>query len=153
MNLNTIFHMKIPFYALFLPFLLLAIPFSTSLQSQESFNENTPVSIIVRNSDGQLIAYIEKYQPDSINRKLIEKEIFSKHNSFDGKLLVDGEKYEVFSTIHETQAKSEYVISNSRLAILQNDVPREAIAITHDGLPLVSGDGVTSVWNFIRPVS
>ena len=149
MNLNTIFHTKIPFYFLLLPFLLFIIPF-TSIQSQESSSEDTQVSIIIRNSDGQLIAYIEKYQPDSINKKLVEKEIFSKPHIFDNELLLDGKKYELFSKIQYTQGKSEFVISNSRLAILQNDVPREAIAITHDGLPIVSGDRVISVWNFIR---
>ena len=132
--------------------LLLASFFSNSYaQSTETINKTFFVFVQtqIRNSDGQLVAYLEANkitipQPERLDRFLDSKHVISTINR-------GGQNYEVIQVDLTKKVQDTDVISKTVLGVMENDKPVLLAASDHDGYPIVSGDTITSIWTIIRP--
>ncbi|MGI0082675.1 MAG: hypothetical protein ACREAG_05195 [Nitrosopumilaceae archaeon] len=135
-------------------FVLLApVLFDTYAQSSESVNTTFFIFVQtqVRNSDGQLVAYLEAnkiaiLQPEKLNKFLDSKPIVSIVTS-------GGQDFELIQVDVKKQVEESDVISKTVLGTMENDAPILLAVSDHDGYPIAPGDIITSVWTVIRPVS
>ena len=103
----------------------------------------------IRNSDGQLVAYLEANkitipEPERLDRFLDSKHVISTINR-------GGQDYEVIQVDLTKKVQDTDVISKTVLGVMENDKPILLAVSDHDGYPIVSGDTITSIWTIIRP--
>ncbi len=134
-------------------FVLLApVLLDTYAQSLESANATFFIFVQtqVRNSDGQLVAYLEAnkiaiLQPEKLDKFLDSKPVTSIVTS-------GGEDFELIQVDVEKHVEESDVISKTVLGTMENDTPILLAASDHDGYPIAPGDTITSIWTVIRPV-
>ena len=103
----------------------------------------------IRNSDGQLVAYLEANkitipEPERLDRFLDSKHVISTINR-------GGRDYEVIQVDLTKKVQDTDVISKTVLGVMENDKPVLLAVSNHDGYTIVSGDTITSIWTIIRP--
>ena len=103
----------------------------------------------IRNSDGQLVAYLEANTVfisdlDLLNRYL---DMQSPQQTFARA----GQNYDLIQTEVQNKISEPNVISKTALGTVVNNEHVVMAYSDHDGYPLVSGDTVTAVWTIIRP--
>ncbi|MGI0082466.1 MAG: hypothetical protein ACREAG_04095 [Nitrosopumilaceae archaeon] len=131
--------------------LLVPAVLDTYAQSSESVNTTFFIFVQtqVRNSDGQLVAYLEAnkiaiIQPEKLDKFLDSKPIIS--------IIASGKQdFELIQVDVEKQVEESDVISKTVLGTMENDIPVLLAVSDHDGYPIASGDTVTSIWTVIRP--
>lgn len=103
----------------------------------------------IRNSQGQLVAYLEANKVLIPEPDLFDDVLDKRHPSAN--LTRAGQNFELVKIGIEKQITQPDVISKTALATVVDG--KEAIIIysDHDGYPIVEGDTVTSVWTVIRP--
>ena len=123
----------------------------TSLTPQSSQPAQVYLQIEIRNSDGQLVAYVEPtvlymYYPDLFNTY-----VDSKLNKT--LITVDGKNYQQIQfeesgtfTVTHTMAQYEMVYSTNGKNVA-------LLTMIHDGYPEIPGDKVSALWTIIKPVS
>ncbi|MGI0010810.1 MAG: hypothetical protein ACREAE_05370 [Nitrosopumilaceae archaeon] len=123
----------------------------TYAQSSESANITFFIFVQtqVRNSDGQLVAYLEAnkiaiLQPEKLDKFLDSKPVTSIVTS-------GGDDFELIQVDVGKQVEESDVISKTVLGTMENDIPVLLAVSDHDGYPIASGDTVTSIWTVIRP--
>ncbi len=133
--------------------LLLGSFFANSYsQSTETVNRTFFVFVQtqIRNSDGQLVAYLEANkvsipQPERLDKFLDSKYAASTINR-------GGQDYEVIQVDLTKKVEETDVISKTVLGVMENNEPVLLAVSDHDGYPVVPGDTVTSIWTIIRPI-
>ena len=103
----------------------------------------------IRNSDGELVAYLEANkitipQPERLDMFLDSKHVTSTINR-------GGQNYEVIQVDLTKKVQDTDVISKTVLGVMENDKPVLLAASDHDGYPIISGDTIISIWTIIRP--
>ena len=103
----------------------------------------------IRNSDGQLVAYLEA-------NKIFLVDLDSLNGFLDTlapqqKLSRAGQNYDLFKTDIQNKITSPSVISTTALGTVLDGKEVLFAYSDHDGYPLVSGDTVRSIWTIIRP--
>lgn len=103
----------------------------------------------IRNSDGQLVAYLEANKVylsdlDMLNKYLDKQppqQTFARA----------GQNYDLIQLDVEKNITEPNVISKTALGTVVNNKQVVMAYSDHDGYPIVPGDTVTSVWTIIRP--
>ena len=134
-------------------FVLLLVSFFSNSYAQSTGTINKTFFVFVqtqiRNSDGELVAYLEANkitipQPEILDRFLDSKHVTSTINR-------GGQNYEVIQVDLTKKVQDTDVISKTVLGVMENDKPVLLAASDHDGYPIISGDTITSIWTIIRP--
>ena len=112
------------------------------------------VQTTVRNSDGQLVTYLESSKFTDLNLKLLGPFLdFEASRGNDPIINIDGEQYQVIRRVQSKTFTSDDLVAST---ILSNNVDGKLVMLArfaHDGYPVTSGDTLESMWTFVRPVS
>jgi hypothetical protein len=112
------------------------------------------VQTTVRDSDGQLVAYLESSKFTDLNLKLLGPFLdFEASRGNDPIVTIDGEEYQVIRRVQSKTFTSEDLVAST---ILSDTVDGNLVMLArfaHDGYPVSSGDTLESMWTFVRPVS
>ena len=121
-----------------------------------AFAESTPyifVQIIHRDSDGNLLAYLQSDKMTSIDLPalnfLLDHESSLKQDPI---YEIDGEKHQVITRQFVDTYDSQNVIASTQLLVDVNNIEVMTVRFIHDGFRVTSGDTITTVWSFARLV-
>ncbi len=112
------------------------------------------VQTTVRNSDGQLITYLESSKFTDLNLELLGPFLdfeFSRGN--DPVVTINEKEYQVIRRVQSKTFPSEDLVAST---ILSDNIDGKLTMLArfaHDGYPVSSGDTLESMWTFVRPAS
>ena len=112
------------------------------------------VQTTVRNSDGQLVAYLESSKFTDLNLELLGPFLdFEASRGNDPIVTINEKEYQVIRRVQSKTFPSEDLVAST---ILSDEIDGKLTMLArfaHDGYPVSSGDTLESMWTFIRPVS
>ena len=112
------------------------------------------VQTTVRNSDGQLVNYLESSKFTDLNLKLLGPFLdFEATRGNDPIVTINGGEYQVIRRVQSKIFPSEDLVAST---ILSDDIDGKLTMLArfaHDGYPVSAGDTLESMWTFIRPAS
>jgi hypothetical protein len=112
------------------------------------------VQTTVRDSDGQLVAYLESSKFTDLNLELLGPFLdFEASRGSDPVVTINGEEYQVIRRVQSKTFASEDLVAST---ILSDNIDGKLVMLArfaHDGYPVSSGDTLESMWTFVRPVS
>ena len=112
------------------------------------------VQTTVRNSDGQLVTYLESSKFTDVNLKLLGPFLdFEASRGSDPVITIDGEQYQVIRRVQSKTFTSDDLVAST---ILSDTVDGKLVMLArfaHDGYQVSEGDTLESMWTFVRPVS
>jgi hypothetical protein len=112
------------------------------------------VQTTVRNSDGQLVVYLESSKFTDLNLKLLGPFLdFESSRGNDPIVTINEEEYQVIRRVQSKTFERDDLVAST---ILSNTVDGKLTLLArfaHDGYPVTPGDTLESMWTFIRPAS
>ena len=112
------------------------------------------VQTTVRNSDGQLIAYLESSKFTDLKLEPLKAFLdFEASRGDDPTVSIDEKEYEIIRRVQSKTFTTEDLVAST---ILSDKVGGEIIPLVrfaHDGYFISPGDTLESMWTFVRPVS
>ena len=121
-----------------------------------AFAESTPyifVQIIHRDSDGNLLAYLQSDKMTSVDLPalnfLLDHESSLKQDPI---YEIDGKKHQVITRQFVETYDSQNLLASTELLVDMNNIEVMTVRFIHDGFRIISGDTVTTVWSFARLV-
>ena len=128
---------------------------SLTANSYAKSSNNSPPFIVfvqtqVRNSDGQIVAYLESNkifvaEPERLQKML---DVLPVKSTF-----TRGEQeFEIIQIVIEAPVKEPNAIARTTLGTVIDGKQVSLVYYTHDGFLIVPGDTITSAWSVIRPV-
>jgi len=145
--------MKIVF-SLLLVFVIPSTSFSYA-QTQTSLDDGLYINVQseLRNSDGQLISFLESSKFTDINvRELYNFLDLEASVGNDPIVTIDGKIFQIIQRMSILTFDYETVIGSTNLLHNLDGQPIHLARFAHDGLPIVSGDTLQSTWTFVRLV-
>jgi len=128
---------------------------NTYTQSQVEFNNNLTIyaEIVVRNSEGQLVTYLES------DRVVIEN-LEELHNVLDEEtragtdpiIDVNGKINQLIKRSYLYNFETEIVYSTTSLSYDKDGFISRVIYWDHDGYPVDKDDKMTITWTILRPI-
>ncbi len=143
-------------FMLFIAILLIgmfAISFDNLAEAKEKkVYPKVLLQLILRNSDGGLVAYIEGKQITTIKQKWLNPYLDEKP---DKKIIIeDGKKLEVIQWQGKTETfKRVHAIAMFVLKVPDEDKWRDALLVNHGAYQVEPGDKISVYWTIIRPAS
>jgi hypothetical protein len=108
----------------------------------------------VRNSDGQLVTYLESSKFTDLNLELFGQFLdFEASRGNDPIVTINGEEYQVIRRVQSKTFPSEDLVASTILSDTIDGKYTMLARFAHDGYPVSQGDTLESMWTFIRPVS
>jgi len=137
--------------------LLMAISFTSFSYAQTQTSLETGIFISVqselRNSDGQLITFLESSKFTYLNLSSIHDFLdFEASLGSDPVVSIDGKNYQVIQRTRIITFDSDSVMGSTNLSDNLNGAEILLARFTHDGLVVVPGDSLKSTWTFVRLV-
>jgi len=136
--------------------ILALVPATTLVYAQEEIEVEFPFTYtqsVVRNSDGQLVAYQENYSPRIGNENRLNEFLVSQADSEEVNvrmLDINGDLYPMFEIeTHETFTFYQLRAWDELLAKIGEEFYQLSI-IFHEGYPVLEGDELTIRWVFVR---
>ena len=112
------------------------------------------VQTTVRNSDGQLITYLESSKFTDLNLELLVPFLdYEASRGNDPIVTINGEEYQVIRRVQSKTFPSEDLVASTILSDTEDGKLTMLARFAHDGYPVSPGDTLESIWTFIRPVS
>jgi hypothetical protein len=112
------------------------------------------VQTTIRNSDGQLVTYLESSKFTDINFELIGPFLDSEASRADDPIVtINGKEYQVIRRVQSKILPSEDLVASTILTDIIDGKPTMLARFAHDGYPVSAGDTLKSTWTFIRPAS
>jgi hypothetical protein len=112
------------------------------------------VQTTVRNSDGQLVVYLESSKFTDLNLELLGPFLdFEATRGNDPVITISGEEYQVIRRVQSKTFTSEDLVASTILSDNKDGQLVMLARFAHDGYPVSQGDTLESMWTFIRPVS
>jgi len=138
-------------------FIFLLFPLSNSFGTTQTVVGDDVfifVQTIVRNSDGQLVVYLESTKFTDLNLGAVKSFLdFEASRANDPIITIDGMQYQV---IRRVQSQTFHTADLVASTILSDNVDNKSVSLArfaHDGYPVIPGDTLQSMWTFIRPVT
>jgi len=135
--------------------LLVAISFTSFSYAQTSLETGIFISVQseLRNSDGQLITFLESSKFTHLNLpSLYDFLDFEASLGSDPIVTIDGKNYQVIQRTRTITFDSDSVIGSTNLSDSLDGAEILLARFTHDGFPVVPGDSLKSTWTFVRLV-
>ena len=112
------------------------------------------VQTTIRNSDGQLVTYLESSKFTDLNLEKLGPFLdFEVSRGNDPIITIDGTEYQVIRRVQSKTFASEDLVASTILSDNQEGKLTMLARFAHDGYPVTQGDTLESMWTFIRPVS
>ena len=111
------------------------------------------VEIIVRNSDDQLVTYLESDRLTIMDKNSLNQLLDSVASEIDPIIIRNGAQFQIIKRGDDFVSESYKVISTTKLKNSLSGKPIVVAGFAHDGISTEPGDKVTSIWTFIRPVN
>ena len=112
------------------------------------------VQTTVRNSDGQLVIYLESSKFTDINLELLGPFLdFEASRGTNPVVTINEKEYQVIRRIQSQTFPSEDLVASTLLFDTADGKITMLARFAHDGYPVTQGDTLESIWTFIRPVS
>ena len=145
--------MKILFSLLF----VFAISFTSFsyAQTQTSISDGLYINVQseLRNSDGQLVSFLESSKFTDIDVPALYNFLdFEASVGNDPIVLIDGQKFQIIQRTTTLTFNFENVIGSTNLSDNLDGQEIHLARFAHDGLPVVPGDTLQSTWTFVRLV-
>jgi len=145
--------MKILFSLLF----VFAISFTSFsyAQTQTSISDGLYINVQseLRNSDGQLVSFLESSKFTDIDVPALYNFLdFEASVGNDPIITIDGKKFQIIQRTTILTFDSENVIGSTNISDNLDGQKILLARFAHDGLPVVSGDTLQSTWTFVRLV-
>ncbi len=111
------------------------------------------VQTILRDSDGNLIAYLESTKFTDLNRPALERFLdYEASRGDDPVTRINGENYQVIRRAQDYTFDSESVIGSTNIYDTIDDQTILLARFAHDGYPVEKGDTLESIWTFVRKI-
>ena len=108
----------------------------------------------LRNSDGQLVTYLESSKFTNLNQSALDLFLdFESSWGNDPIITIDGKQFQIIRRVQTQSFNSEGLVASTNLFDNVGKKPVLLARFAHDGYTTISGDTLESVWTFIRPVS
>jgi len=134
-------------------FVLIALMPTSLAFAQEQRQIAMSSQIIVRDSDGILVAYLEINKVEYVSLGALHKFLDAEFNpAADQVFSANGQDLQLIRRSIDYNVDSDNVISDTTL---NGQVEGRVITLVrpiHDGIPVKSGDTLTVIWTFIRPI-
>ena len=112
------------------------------------------VQTTIRNSDGQLIAYLESSKFTDLNLDELEQFLdYEASRGNDPIVTIDGIEYQVIRRVQSKIFTSENLVASTILSDNMDGKLTMLARFAHDGYPVTPGDTLESMWTFTRPVA
>ena len=138
-------------------FIFLLFPLNSSFSTTQTEIGNHIfifVQTTVRNSDGQLVVYLESTKFSDLDLLALESFLdFEVSRGSDPIITIDGQNYQVIRRVQSQTFDSEDLVAST---ILSDNVAEKPVLIArfaHDGYSVIPGDTLESMWTFVRPVA
>jgi hypothetical protein len=138
-------------------FFLLAMSFTNYTQAVQTEIEDEIfifVQTTVRNSDGQLVVYLESSKFTDLNLELLGPFLdFEASRGDDPTVTINEKEYQVIRRVQSKTFPSDDLVASTILSDTIDGKLTMLARFAHDGYPVSPGDTLESIWTFIRPVS
>ena len=112
------------------------------------------VQTTIRNSDGQLVTYLESSKFTDLNLELLGPFLdFEATRGNDPIVTINGEEYQVIRRVQSKTFPMEDLVASTILSDTMDGKLTMLARFAHDGYPVSQGDTLESMWTFIRPAS
>jgi len=112
------------------------------------------VQTTIRNSDGQLVTYLESSKFTDLNLELLGPFLdFETARANDPIVTINEKEYQVIRRVQSKTFPSEDLVASTILSDTIDGKLTMLARFAHDGYPVSQGDTLESMWTFIRPVS
>ena len=112
------------------------------------------VQTTVRNSDDQLITYLESSKFTDLNFELLGPFLdFEISRGNDPIVTINGEEYQVIRRVQSKTFDREDLVASTILSDNIDGKPTMLARFAHDGYPISEGETVRSIWTFVRPIN
>jgi len=112
------------------------------------------VQSTIRNSDGQLVTYLESSKFTDLNLELLGPFLdFEATRGNDPIITINEKDYQVIRRVQSKTFPSEDLVASTILSDSFDGKLTRLARFAHDGYPVSAGDTLESMWTFIRPVS
>ena len=112
------------------------------------------VQSTIRNSDGQLVTYLESSKFTDLNLELLGPFLdFESSRANDPTVTINEKEYQVIRRVQTKTFPSEDLVASTILSDTIDGKLTMLARFAHDGYPVSQGDTLESMWTFIRPVS
>ena len=112
------------------------------------------VQTTIRNSDGQLVTYLESSKFTDLNLKLLGPFLdFETARANDPTVTINEKEYQVIRRVQSKTFPSEDLVASTILSDTIDGKLTMLVRFAHDGYPVSEGDTLESMWTFIRPAS
>lgn len=122
----------------------------------EPLDQDVPyvfVQIIHKDSDGNLLAYLQSDRVTDVNltalNNMLDHESTRKQDPTYQK---DGNTFQVITRENTLTFDSPLMHASTRLVTDVNDEPSVILRLPHDGLRVLPGDTIKTIWIFARSV-
>ncbi len=138
-------------------FFLVIISLTNYTQAyQTDINEGLLIFVqtTVRNSDGQLVTYLESSKFTDLNFELLGPFLdLETARANDPIVTINGEEYQVIRRVQSKTFAFEDLVASTLLSDTVDGKLTLLARFAHDGYPVSPGDTLESMWTFIRPAS
>jgi len=110
------------------------------------------VQTFVHNSEGKLVTYLASDKFSFVNLGALTNLLNFEESKNDPIISFDEKKYQVITRRVTIPYEKENVIASTIIAHSTNGTLNMVARFAHDGYPLISGDKVTTIWTFMRPI-
>jgi len=112
------------------------------------------VQTTIRNSDGQLVTYLESSKFTDLNLELLGPFLDSEAARGDDPIVtINGEEYQVIRRVQSKTFPRDDLVASTLLSDVVDGKLTMLARFAHDGYPVSEGDTLQSMWTFIRPAS
>jgi len=112
------------------------------------------VQTTIRNSDGQLVVYLESSKFTDLNLELLGPFLdLEAPNGDDPIVTINDKKYQIIRRVHTQIFPTQDLVASTNLSENLDGKIILLARFAHDGYTVSQGDTLQSVWTFIRPVS
>ena len=138
-------------------FVFLLFPLNSSFSTTQTEIGNHIfifVQTTVRNSDGQLVVYLESTKFSDLDLLALESFLdFEVSRGSDPIITIDGQNYQVIRRVQSQTFDSEDLVASTILSDNVAEKPVLVARFAHDGYAVIPGDTLESMWTFVRPVA
>jgi len=112
------------------------------------------VQSTIRNSDGQLVTYLESSKFTDLNLELLGPFLdFEASRGNDPNVTINGEEYQFIRRVQSKTFPRDDLVASTILSDTIDGKLTMLARFAHDGYPVSAGDTLESMWTFIRPAS
>ena len=112
------------------------------------------VQSTIRNSDGQLVTYLESSKFTDLNLELLVTFLdFESARANDPIVTINEKEYQVIRRVQTKTFPSDDLVASTILSDTIDGKLTMLARFAHDGYPVSAGDTLESMWTFIRPAS